>query len=108
MLESKATYTNSFPFSMITEYQRSEMLKRSQIDGVKSYIVLLFATEQRAFLLDINDIEDQVQQKGPKSLNIKKINKWTIPYLEIPTIPSKKLLLDYDTAFADKVFGSDS
>lgn len=103
-LESKATYNDAFPFSMITDYQRSEMLKRSKVEGVRSYIIILFASHQRAFLIDINDIEKQEADGGPKSINIKKIDKWTIPYVEIPTIFSRKSLLDYDPEFATTFF----
>lgn len=104
LLESKATYQDNFPFSMITDYQHDEMLKKSKIAGVKSLVIVLFATYQRAFIFDIRDIEAQIQSGGQKSLNIKKIDKWTIPYKEIPTVPSRKQLLDYDTSFADSYF----
>ena len=30
-----------------------------------------------------------------KSININKIDKWTIPYKELKTVPSRKKLLDY-------------
>ena len=103
-IESKATYENAFPFSMITEYQHDEMLKKSKINGVKSLVIVLFASYQRAFIFNIIDIEHQVQTGGPKSLNIKKIEKWTIPYVEIPTTPSRKQLLDYDQNFATSYF----
>lgn len=104
LIESKATYNDNFPFSMITEFQHDEMLKHCAVIGVKSYIIILFASYQRAFILDIRDIEKQVQDGGPKSLNIKKIDKWTIPYTEIPTLASRKQFLDYDPKFADKFF----
>ena len=95
-LESKATWEDSFPFSMITEYQYTHMLEKSRIRGVTCYIVVLFASYQRAFLLNIQDI-DNLQQSGRKSINIKKIDKWTIPYQEIKTVPNnRKELLDYD------------
>ena len=103
-IESKATWADNFPFSMLTNYQHDEMLKKSKIQGVRSFVIVLFATHQRAFILDIRDIEAQVQSKGPKSLNIKKINKRTIPYIEIPTVPSKKRLLDYSKEFANQIF----
>ena len=96
LLESKATYNDNFSFSMITDYQREQMISRSKSQGVTSYVVVLFATYQRAFLIDINDIVAQEEAGGPKSINIKKIDKWTIPYVEIRTIPSRKALLDYD------------
>lgn len=103
-IESKATYEDSFPFAMLSDFQHSEMLKKSAIIGVKSLVVVLYATYQRAFILDIKDIENQLQSGGPKSLNIKKIDKWTIKYTEIPTVTSRKQLLDYDQSFADYYF----
>lgn len=98
-LESKATYQDNFPLGRgvaISEVQYDGMLKKSEVEGVKSYIVVLFASYQRAFLFDIRDIDKQIKEGGPKSVNIKKIDKWTIPYIEIKTIPSRKQLLDYD------------
>ena len=95
-IESKATFEDAFPFSMITDYQRENMLEKSQIEGVTSYVIVLYASYQRAFIFDINDIVKQEEGCGPKSLNIKKIDKWEIPYISIRTIPSRKQLLDYD------------
>lgn len=103
-IESKATYEDSFPFSMISPYQHDHMLEKAQIAGVKSYVIVLFASYQRAFLFDIRDIENQVQSGGKKSLNIKKIPQWTIPFIEVRTVPSKKQLLDYDQKFAEEIF----
>lgn len=95
-IESKASYNDNMQFSMITEYQRTEMFKRSKIFGVRSIVVFLYATYKRAFILDIRDIQHQLDDpKGVKSLNIKKITKWSVPYVEIPTTPSRKELLDY-------------
>lgn len=95
-IESKATWDDRFPFSMITEYQWEKLLKKSKVAGVKSYVIVLFATYKRAFILDIRDIEAR-SNSGHKSLNIKKIEKWDIPFIEINTVPSRKELLDYDT-----------
>jgi len=95
-IESKASYNDNMPFSMITEYQRTEMFKRSKIFGVRSIVVFLYATYKRAFILDIRDIQHQLDDpKGSKSLNIKKIEKWPVPHVEILTVPSRKELLDY-------------
>lgn len=102
-IESKATYNDNFPFSMLTEYQYTHMLEKSNIEGVKSIVIVLFASYHRAFILDIRDI-DALQKSGKKSINIKKISKWTIPYIEINTIPSKKALLDYDFKQAKEIF----
>lgn len=95
-IESKASYNDNMSFSMITEYQRTEMFKRSKIFGVRSIVVFLYATYKRAFILDIRDIQHQLDDpKGAKSLNIKKIEKWPVPHVEILTVPSRKELLDY-------------
>lgn len=99
-IESKATYKERFDFSMITPYQYENLLSRSSIDGVRSIVIVLFASEQRAFILDIRDI-DEAESEGTKSINIKKIDKWKIPYREIKTIPSRKQLLDYTGEIED-------
>lgn len=95
-IESKASYNDNIPFSMITEYQRTEMFKRSKIFGVRSIVVFLYATYKRAFILDIRDIQHQLDDpKGAKSLNVKKESSWSVPHVELRTIPSRKELLDY-------------
>lgn len=94
-LESKATWEDRFNFSMLTEKQHDGLLEKSKIEGVFSYVVVLFATYKRAFLIDIKDIK-KLEEKDKHSLNIKKIDKWGIPYKEIMTVPnSRKQLLDY-------------
>lgn len=106
-IESKATYEDNFPFTkgvMITEYQYDNMLEKSKIAGVTSYVAVLFASYQRAFLFKIDDIDKQIQSGGPKSVNIKKLTKWKIPYIEIKTVPSRKNLLDYDFEQAKEIF----
>ena len=63
---------------------------------MRSIVVFLYATYRRAFILDIRDIQHQLDDpKGVKSLNIKKIEKWPVPHVEILTVPSRKELLDY-------------
>lgn len=93
-IESKATIHDRFDFSMITDFQYESLMKKSKIKGCYGLVVVLFATYQRAFILKIQDI-DKLIHEGNKSLNITKIAKWTIPYKEIETIPSRKQLLDY-------------
>lgn len=93
-LESKATWEDRFSFSMITEYQHDNLLLKSEIDKVYGFIVVLFASYKRAFLVDIREIK-RLEDLGIKSLNIKKISKWQCEYAEIQTIPSRKQLLDY-------------
>lgn len=93
-IESKSTIHDRFDFSMITDFQYESLMKKSKIKGCYGLVVVLFATYQRAFILKIQDI-DKLIHEGKKSLNITKIAKWTIPYKEIETIPSRKQLLDY-------------
>ena len=102
-IESKATENDRFDFKMITDYQRDHMYEKSKIDGVKGYVIVLFATYKRAFIFDIQHIVAEMAL-GTKSVNIKKISKWTIPFREIKTIPSRKVLLDYDFEDAKEIF----
>ena len=102
-IESKATYEDNFPYSRLSEYQYTHMLEKAQITGVKSYVIVLFASYGRAFILDILDIEKEIKAKR-KSINIKKIDKWKIPYIEIKTVPSRKTLLDYDVSQLSEIF----
>lgn len=97
-IESKATWSDRFDFSMITDYQYKSLLQKSRIKNVYGVIIILFAAEQRAFILDINEI-NRLMKSGKKSINIKKIEKWGIKYTEIQTISSRKVLLDYTGEF---------
>lgn len=95
-IESKATWNDRFDFNMLSPKQHDGLLSKSKIENVYGYVIVLFATYKRAFLLDINDIK-QLEDEGKKSINIKKIDKWNISYKEIKTIPNnRKKLLDYD------------
>lgn len=113
-IESKATWHDRFDFSMLSDTQYSGLLRKSAIHCVYGLVIILFATYKRAFILDIRDIDSlshrQVEEfnknydgKSTQSLNIKKIEKWSIPFIEIPTITSRKLLLDYDSDFQSLV-----
>lgn len=93
-IESKATWHDRFDFGMVTDYQHEQLTKYSNIKNVYGIVIVLFATYQRAFWLDIRDMNKAISE-GVKSINIKKIDKWTIPYKEIITSPSRKQLLDY-------------
>lgn len=97
-IESKATWEDRFDFSMISDYQYDNLLKKSKINNVFGLVIILFATHQRAFIIEINEI-DKLSKSGKKSLNIKKIDKWNIRYKEVQTIPSRKALLDYTGDF---------
>ena len=94
-IESKSTINDRFDFSLITQYQHDSLLKISAIEGCHGCVTILYVEHKRAFLLDIRDIKS-LEDQGTKSLNIKKIDKWAIPYKEIRTVPSRKEMLDYD------------
>lgn len=94
-IESKATWSDRFDFSMLSEKQHDGMLEKSEISCVKCIVIVLFASYKRAFILNIQDIK-KLEDEGHKSLNIKKLDKWTIPYQEILTVENnRKKLLDY-------------
>lgn len=102
-IESKATWRPRFDFDMISEYQMTHLLEKSHIENVWSIIIVLFATEKRAFILNIQDIQNMIEN-GHKSLSITKIKKWPIPYIEIPTVAnSRKELLDYTGRIEDLI-----
>ena len=95
-IESKCTENDRFDFSMITDTQYDGLLQKSKIKYVYGWVIVLFASYKRAFVLNIQDI-DWMIQNGKKSLNITKIDKWPIPYKEIRTVPNnRKPLLDYE------------
>lgn len=102
-IESKATWNDRFDFSMITNYQRENLLKKSHVRGVKAVVIILFASYQRAFMIDIRQIQKMIDS-GVKSINIKKIDSWKLKYSEIQTIPNnRKQLLDYTGELPDHI-----
>lgn len=96
-LESKATTHDRFEFSQLTDVQRIGLSKKSNIKGCYGLVVVLFVEHKRAFFINIKDITDDTPEANliVKSINIKKIDKWTIPYWEIETIPSRKEIREY-------------
>lgn len=114
-IESKATYEDRFEFSQLTNTQRDGLRLKAEVKGSYGLVIVLFANAKRAFIFNIKDIAEFIEPEVPlnelndrlfhkgetisrlkiKSVNIKKIDKWTIPYWEIETIPSRKQLLDY-------------
>ena len=98
-IESKATVHDRFEFSQLTDTQRNGLRLKSEIKGCFGLVIVLFVEYQRAFIFNIKDIADinpDVDDKADnktylkvKSVNIKKIDKWEIPYWEIETIPSR-------------------
>ena len=101
-IESKETEADRFDFDMIQPHQHDGLLEKSRINGCYGLVIVLFTTYKRAFVLKIQDIAE-LENQGKKSLNIKKIDKWTIPYKEIQTIPSRKAMLDYTGELEDLV-----
>lgn len=93
-IESKETEHDRFDFSMLSDCQYAGLLKKSKIQNCFGLVVVLFASHKRAFILNIQDIDASIKA-GKKSINVTKIDKWKIPYAEIPTVPSRKLMLDY-------------
>lgn len=93
-IESKETEHDRFEFSRISEVQYYGLLKKSKIENCFGLVFVLFSTYKRCFIFKIEDI-DVLIKSGKKSVNVKKIDKWNIPYIEVPTVPSKKHLLDY-------------
>ena len=87
---------------MISEFQYNSLLEKSKITNVFGLVVVLFATDKRAFILDIRDIA-KLKSMDVKSININKIDSWSIPYIEIPTASSRKTLLDYTGDLVDLV-----
>ena len=98
-IESKETEQDRFSFDQLTDTQRNGLRMKAEIPGVYGLVIVLFATYKRAFIFNIKDIADLVNEDTAelkvKSVNIKKIDKWGIPYIEIETLPSRKALLDY-------------
>lgn len=94
-IESKATWGSRFDINMIQPHQKTGLLDKSKIAGCFGWVIVLFASYRRAFKFEIQDIVD-LESSGKKSLNITKISNWTIPYIELRTVPNnRKKLLDY-------------
>ena len=110
-IESKATVHERFQFSQLTDTQRNGLRLKAEIKGCFGLVVVLFVEYKRAFIFNIKDIADinpDIDDKADnktylkiKSVNIKKIDKWEIPYWEIETIPSRKQILEYTGELPD-------
>lgn len=107
-IESKATEEDRFNFSQLSDTQRNGLRAKAEIKGSYGLVIVLFATYKRAFIINIKDIADLVDEKTAiltkKSINITKIDKWGIPYAEIGTIPSRQDLLDYTGDFEEYIW----
>ena len=99
-IECKSTWADRFDFAMISPGQMKALTERSSVQGCQCWVIVLFATYKRAFRFKASDIKS-ASDNDIKSLNIKKIDKWPVPYKELTTIPSKKLLLDYSDNLED-------
>lgn len=94
-IESKSTWEDRFDFSLIQDHQKDGLIEKGKIDHCYGWFIILFASHQRAFKVDASDIQYLIDH-GKKSLNIKKLDSWGIPYKELRTIPNnRKKLLDY-------------
>ena len=95
-IESKATWEDRFDFSMLTQIQHDGLRDKAKIPYVRGLVIVLYATYQRAFIFDIRDIVYMEEVLNKKSINIKKLDSYKIPYAEIARIDNKrKRLLDY-------------
>lgn len=104
-IESKATWHDRFDFTMITDIQFEGLMKKSTIKNTYGFVIVLFVTYKRAFVLDIREIA-RLKKSGTKSLNIKKLEKkgWPCAYKEIVTIPNnRKKHLDYTGEIEDYI-----
>lgn len=115
-IESKCTYNDNIPFSCLTNKQRDGLFLKSKIPGAYGFVIVLFQSHRRAFVFNIQDLTELIDTESSlaelnkrlnksetitqlkiKSLNIKKIAKWPIPYKEIRTVPNnRKEFLDYE------------
>ncbi len=95
-IESKATWNDRFDFSALTEIQYNGLLEKSKIENVYGIVIILFATYQKAVIINIQEIDRLIKNNVQKSVNINKMQKWDFKYAEIQTIPNnRKKLLDY-------------
>lgn len=104
-IECKSTWEDRFDFSMLTEKQHDGLLEKSRISHVHGWVIVLFASYKRAFVIDIRDIK-RMEDSGKKSINIHKIDSAQIPISckEITTIPNnRKTYLDYFGDISDYI-----
>lgn len=103
-IECKATSHDRFDFKQIKGYpdstdvkqQYGGLLMKSKIENVYGVVVILFVSQERAFIIDINEIE-RLTQSGQKSLNINDIESSDIRYKEIDkVVNNRKKYLKFD------------
>lgn len=66
-IECKATNKPSLPFTNVTEYQWSELLKMSKVSGVVAGILCWFVNHDRTVFIPIQFLET-LKQNGAKSI----------------------------------------
>lgn len=95
-IESKATENDRFDFNMLTKTQHDGLLSKAKIPNVFAWVIVLFASYKRAFVINIEDLAWMESSLDKHSLNINRIDQWPIPYCEVETIlNTRKNLLDY-------------
>lgn len=82
-IECKATNKPSLPFSNITEYQWSELLKMAEVRGVVAGILCWYVNNDRTIFIPIHFLET-LKQNGAKSIRYDADDK------SIINIPGKK------------------
>lgn len=103
-IECKATSHDRFDFKQIKGYpdstdvkqQYGGLLMKSKIENVYGVVVILFVSQERAFIIDVNEIE-RLTQSGHKSMNINDIESSGIRYKEIhKVVNNRKKYLKFD------------
>lgn len=90
-IECKATNKPSLPFSNVTEFQWTELLKMSQVSGVVAGILCWFVNNDRTVFIPIQFLET-LKQNGAKSIRYD-ADDWAI--IEIQG-RKKRVFWDYD------------
>lgn len=90
-IECKATNKPSLPFSNVTEFQWTELLKMSQVSGVVAGILCWFVNQDRTVFIPIQFLET-LKQNGAKSIRYD-ADDWAI--IEIQG-RKKRVFWDYD------------
>lgn len=102
-IESKETEKDRFDFSMIQPHQKDGLIAKSKIKGCYGWVIVLFTSYKRAFRFNAADIAE-LENSGKKSLNITKIDTWSIDYKELQTVPNnRKVMLDYTGDIEDLI-----
>ena len=92
-LECKSVYGNTLPFSNVSEYQWTELLKMSRIPGVVAGVLCWYIEHDRTIFIPIQFLE-VLKQNGAKSIRYD-ADKMTVRAIEnnnftIIEIPGKK------------------